>query len=110
MKRERFSRALGLFAALTLLAGCANAGEQPQEPVTETPSPTLTAAPEPSPTPAPTEEELRAWWEEHKDNYRTAGAPPRPLTNLPLPPLMDSMDSKPNRAPCLPAASQLGEP
>ena len=60
MKRERFSRALGLFAALTLLAGCANAGEQPQEPVTETPSPTLTAAPEPSPTPAPTEEELRA--------------------------------------------------
>ena len=39
-----------------------------------------------------------------------AGAPPSPLTNLPLPPLMDSMDSRPIRAPCLPAASQLGEP
>ena len=39
-----------------------------------------------------------------------AGEPPRPLTNLPLPPLMDSMDSRPISAPCLPAASQLGEP
>ena len=38
------------------------------------------------------------------------GAPPRPLTNLPFPPLMVSMDSRPNRAPCLPAASQFGEP
>ena len=38
------------------------------------------------------------------------GAPPSPLTNLPLPPLIVSMDSSPIRAPCFPAASQFGEP
>jgi len=38
------------------------------------------------------------------------GAPASPLTNLPLPPLIVNMDSSPNRAPCLPAASQFGEP
>ena len=38
------------------------------------------------------------------------GAPARPLTNLPDPPLMVIIDQSPMKAPALPAASQLGEP
>ena len=38
------------------------------------------------------------------------GAPPRPLTNLPQPPLLLIIAHRPMNAPAFPAASQLGDP